>query len=806
MIRDLRYCARMLMKNRGFTLAAVLCLGLGIGVNTAIFSIIDALLFRPLPVPQADQLVALRRDDKVGLLSYLITYRIFSEIRENNEFLSGLAAYQYERISFGNRDRSEVIKGELVSSNYFDVLRLKPALGRTFLPEEDRIPGAHLAAVVSHNFWRSRLSGDPNVIGRTITLNGQRFTIIGIAPAGFKGIVAPFGCDIWIPLSKTSGLICTIGRLKPGVSLEQAQAALQIFSPRPDNDQSLDPHENGSLKLVRTDGVIFPYMRRLVTKAATLLGVIVGIVLMIACSNLANLLLARASVRRKEIAVRMALGASRLRLIRLLMTESVLLALIGASIGLLVASLFNRLLIALVPPLMRYDVDLRLDAPVLGFTLLLSLVTSALFGLAPALQASKPDLIPALKDENGKGVLHTRKINLRSALVIAQVAISLPLLICAGLFIRSLQKDLAIDLGFKPENRLVLVLSLEREGYNETTGRKFVRRLMERVVAIPGVRSASVASNIPMGFSGDEGCGPPDGGIRSVGIPVFDCNEQVSPQFFQTMGIPIVRGREFSAQDSERGNNVVIINESLARHYWPGEDPLGKQLRVYGLCGECDDKGESFIPPREIIGIVKDTVAGSVREEPRPLLYIPFQNSLWFHLIVHTSNDTNGVIKGLRREISSLNENLPVENLMTMTELVSSRLWIQRLGASLLGIFGLLGLLLTAVGIYGVTAYNVAQQTREIGVRMALGAQAGDILRLIMKQVIKLMVIGTTIGLALAFAGTRLLTSFLYGVRVTDPISFAGLSVFMIGVTMIACYLPARRATKVDPMVSLRHE
>jgi predicted permease len=401
-----------------------------------------------------------------------------------------------------------------------------------------------------------------------------------------------------------------------------------------------------------------------------------------------------------------------------------------------------------------------------------------------------------LKDEIGIGALHTRTINLRSALVIGQVAISLPLLICAGLFIRSLQKEQAIDLGFKTENLLRLWLNLKVVGYDQKNGLKFLQQLLGRVRAVPGVLSASVARDFPSSGSGS-GCDSRNSAIPSAGIPIFECsNNDVGAQFFHTMGISVVRGREFTAQDSDRGNNVVVINESFARLYWPGEDPLGKQLRI----------GESSNPLSEIVGIVKDSVdLGSMREEPPPMLYTPFQDTESMNLIIHTSIDPNSMIQTLRREVSLLDENLPMR-IVTMDELVSSSRWEQRLGVTLLSILGGLGLLLTAVGIYGVTTYIVAQRTREIGVRMALGAQAGDILKLIMMQGIKLTVIGTTIGLAAALAGTRLLASFLYGVSTTDPMIFAAASIYLIGAALFACFLPALRARRIDPMALLRRE
>jgi len=815
--QDLRYGARMLLKNCGFTLAAALCLGLGIGVNTAIFSVVHALLLRSFPVPQADRLVVITQ----GKLNLPITYRNFVRIRNNNGVLSDLAAFEYERFSFGNRDQSEFISGELVSGNYFDALKLKPALGRTFLPEEGQAPDAYPVVVLSYRFWQSRLSGAPDVIGRAITLNGLRFTVIGVAPQGFKGMVTPYLTSVWIPLMMSArvkheikraddlrdfepdsadelrsfGRVSPIGHLKPGVSLSQAQAAIETFSPRSD-----EPDEDSKFRLILPKGINeianTGGMRRQVAKATTLMGVIAGIVLLIACSNLANLLLARASVRRKEIAIRMALGASRVRLIRLLMTESALLALAGGGIGLLVASLFNRLCIAFIPRLATFDPDLRLDAPVLGFTLLLSLVTSVLFGLAPALQVSKLSFVPALKDEIGIGALHTRTINLRNALVIGQVAISLPLLICAGLFIRSLQKEQAIDLGFKTENRLVLSLYLKLQGYDQKNGLKFLQQLLDRVRAVPGVQSAGVARDIPSRGSAS-GCISQDSARPSVGIPVFDCsNNEVGAEFFHTMGIPVVRGREFTAQDGERGNKVVVINESFARLYLPGQDPLGKKLRI----------GAPSSSLSEIVGIVKDSVDfESMREEPPPMLYTPFQETESMNLIIHTSIDPNGMVQPLRREISLLDENLPMK-IATMNEMISPSRWSQRLGVTLLSILGGIGLLLTAIGIYGVTAYIVAQRTREFGVRMALGAQCRDVMKLVIRQGIWLVLIGVFIGLAASLAVSRLLNSFLFGLSAADPMTFGIIPLLLAAVALLACYIPARRATKVDPMIALRVE
>jgi len=822
MFQDLRFGVRMLLKNPGFTVAAALCLALGIGANTAIFSLVNALLLRSLPVPQPAELVTISRGDGLG---EPLSYPDFVALRERNEVLSGLAAAHFAEVSFGNGSRSEMLRGELVSSDYFDVLRVKTVLGRGFLPEEER--SAQPVVILSHGLWQSRFGGDPQIVGQTITLHRRRYTVIGVAPAGFNGMTEMFRTDLWLPLrmlpqarpmlleslsNRHDQLFAAIGRLQSGVTLTQAQAALETINQRLElaepapAERRRDPNEDRSLKLATPQGIGLPHFRRRAQQATALLFVVVGIVLLIACANVANLLLARAAVRRKEIALRLALGASRFRLVRQLLTESVLLGMLGAGGGLLLAFWINRALMALKPPLPEsfgFRMNLHLDAVVLGFTLLLSLVVSLLFGLMPALAASKPDVMRALKDEMGvqsrRGSF--RRLNWRNALIVAQLAVSLVLLIAAGLFTRSLQQMQKVDPGFQTENRLALSFNLDQEGYDEARGREFAGRLLERVRALPGAQSAALANYLPLGFTALTEPVTLDGRALSPDTrPPMAGAQLVGLDYFRAIGTPLVRGRDFMPQDAATAPAVVIINETLARRFFPHEDPIGKRLRI--------GNPESNPQPREIIGVVKDTVVRAIGEEPRAITYRPLaqQHSQWLTMVVHTAGNPKALLTAVRREAQALDENLPAQEIKTVDEIVAFAFWPMRMAAGLVGAFGLLGLLLAAVGIYGVMSYAVAARTREIGVRMALGAQRRDVLRLIVGQGLTLALIGAGVGLALAYAVTRLLAGLLFGVGATDPPTFLGVAFFLVAVALAACYLPARRATKVDPILTLRSE
>jgi predicted permease len=827
----------MLWKSRGFTAIAVLSLALGIGANTSIFSFVNAVLLRSLPVSEPDRLVYVFSGNRNTPYN-VASYPDYVDFHDKNEVFSALAAYASITLSLNSNDQADTISGQIVTGNYFDALGVHAKLGRTFLPEEDTTPGAHPVAVISYGLWQSRFAGDPQIAGRQMLLNGQPFTIVGVAPAEFNGAVTGETNDIYVPMAmqalvrpprggysgeKDPDLLSKrgprwldmIGRLKPGMPAEQAQAAMstlaaQLAQAYPDTNKevtaTISPVSKGD-----------PTQRGTLLSVAGLLLVVVGLVLLIACANVANLLLARAAGRRKEISIRLALGASRGRLIRQLLTESVLLALLAGAGGLLLAVWLVDMLRAYSPPGNFFPVafDFSLDKSVLAFTLLLSVLTGLIFGIAPALQASNPDLVTALKDEtamlpgaSGAG----RRFSLRNLLVVAQVALSLVLLISAGLFLRSLQQAQRIDPGFNPEHVLTMPLNINLLRYTKTQGQEFYRQVLERVAALPGVQSATLTRTPPLSgasrqssvmIAGREG---PDrannnessgGGSEEIHNNVTLASS-VALNYFQTLSIPLLRGRDFNAHDMEGAPGVVIINETFAKRYFPNQDPLGQRVSLNGAQG----------PWLEVVGLARDGKYITLGETPAPFLYQPLaqRHESGMTLLVRTSGDPASSATAVRREVQAIERNLPLTNARTMPELLSTSLFPARMGAVLLGVFGLLALLLASVGLYGVMSYSVARRTREIGIRMALGAQRTDVLRLVLRESMTLVAVGMLLGLIAAFAATRLLAGFLYGVSPTDPVAFIGIAILLAVVALVASLVPARRAANVDPMVAFRYE
>ncbi|MGA9770513.1 MAG: ABC transporter permease [Blastocatellia bacterium] len=818
--QDIRYAFRMLKKNSGFTVLAVLALALGIGANTAIFSLVNAVLLSPLPgVERADRLVQFERLQR-GRVMYNFAYPDYLDYRDQNQSFTGVAAHCATPVSF-TASTTERIRGDLVSGNYFSTLGVKPALGRLLMPEDDITPGAHPLAVLSYDFWRRAFNSDSNALGQTINLNGHDFTVLGVAARDFKGTLTGASFDVWVPMAmqrqiiprmsagilsdRAAGWISLFGRLKPGTSPEQAQAELRTIASQLESSYPAT-NEGRSLSVITGFGLDSDDRADLRRFLGLLLGV-VGLLLLIACGNVANLLLVRASARRREIAVRLTLGATRARLMRQLLTEGLLLSVLGGALGLLLAPWAAALIVALQQPAYALrGITLSPDLRVLAFTLCISLLTGIVFGLVPALQSSKPDLVASLKD--GARSAGQRRPRLQKLLVVAQVSLSLVLLISAGLAVRTMQKVLAADRGFKTENMLLMSLDLSIQGYAEPQGKALYDQLIKRLENVPGVESASLAKTVPPNDWSDgvsifyEGQAPPQEVLRGrddLGLKV-EVN-RIAPHYFHTLGIALLQGRDFSDQDKEGASYVAIISEKLAQKLWPGESAIGRRIAI-------PDYSAPTRPSVEIIGVAKDTKYRSLMTEAPLLLYLPESQNYDGRatVVIRTITDALSFVSAIRDEVTALDKNLPLFSVKTMSDQIASTLWQQRMAAGLIGIFGLLALVLAAVGLYGVMAHTVAQRTQEIGIRMALGATSTDVLKLVVKEGLALAIAGVIIGIAAAFACTRLMSNVIYGVSATDITTFTTASMLLAAVALAASYIPARRATKVDPMVALKYE
>jgi predicted permease len=771
--QDLRYGLRMLLRHKGFTTVAILSLALGIGANTAIFSLADALLWRGLPMANHDRLFIVKRGDGGGRT---FSYPDYVDYRDRNQVFEGLAAYSNTTLAFGNGERSEVVLAESVTGNYFDVLGVPMARGRAFAPEEDRTPGTHPVAVVSYDFWQQRFGGDPHLVGKTLTFNNRSFTVIGIAAAGFVGASAPMRAEVWAPImmramgkpdgapelnDRQAEFLDAVVQLKAGVSRAQAEAELETINrqlqqayPAPNrfNQDAAAFQQGRRMSLAPARGTFIQNLRQMVSQATMLATTVACLVLLIACANVANLLLARGAGRRKEIAIRLAVGAGRIRLIRQLLTESLLLALAGGAVSLLLAFRINQLLMPLQPPFpppSDFKADLRLDGRVLGFTLLLSMLTGVVFGLAPAWAATKPNVIPALKDETRTSD-GRRSFALRNLLVVAQVALSLILLVGAGLFIRSLRYMQAIDPGFDTRNGLVMSLDPGSLGYSEEHGWRFQQQLAERLASLPGVSAVTMADYFPLGFIGManpitiEGQAPPPDDR-----PMMAARQRIGLRYFETMGIPLLRGRSFTAADTASSEPVVIVNQTLARRHWPNSQDIGEVIGRRIRIGF-----DQNAPWSVIVGVAGDCKYFGLGEGQRAGMWTPLaQNyATSFQALVRTTAEASGGTSAIRREVAALDPNLPVQNIVTLREQVGLWLWPSEMGAGLVSALGILGLLLAAIGLYGVMSYAVMQRTREIGIRLALGAQARDVLGVIIWQGLRLTLVGMAIGLAAAWA------------------------------------------------------
>jgi putative ABC transport system permease protein len=802
MLADFRYAIRQLLKSPGFAAVAILTLALGIGANTAIFSVTYAVLFRALPYKDPARIVAINKvESQFGLGG--LTAGAFLDFREQSTAFEQLAAYGEDEFTLtGGGDAERVVCSE-VSSALFPLLGVNPSLGRTFSPEEEKV-GRDQVVVVSESFWKRRTGGDPNFVGKTITLNDKVYTVVGVMPSRFE---FPRKFEIWKPLAldpeeerhgKQFTLIHLIGRLKAGVSQQQAEAELDAINARRPSEEPGAPASNARIELTPLHEQLVKDVRLAIY---ILLGA-VGFVLLIACANVANLMLARAAVRRKEIAIRSALGAGRGRIIAQLLRESALLSLLGGALGLLLAVWGVDLLVASIPADVAgffYGInDIGINRSVLVFTLGISVATGVFFGLAPALSSARLDLNEALK---ATAKTATARSGLRGAFVVSQLALTLVLLIGAGLMTRSFIHLLNVKLGFNPKNVLTMRVELPRSRYQNAEQRKqFFEQLLERVKSVPGIESAGAISSLPLsGYSmlgrfaieGQPKPEPGKGKPMPIGI--------VTPAYFQTMQIPLVQGRFFDARDAGKMPEVAIVNEAMARRFWPGENPIGKKIAA-----GCDEQQLC----RTVVGVVGDIRHEGLADEAQPEIYMPHQQMTLpnLSLVLRTTGNPITVVSAVRREVRALDKDQPVALVQTLDEHVSQSILQPRLMTMLLSAFAGLALVLAAVGVYAMMSYSVSQRRGEIGIRIALGALKADILRLVVGQALWLVVISLTIGLLAALAATRLLRSLLYEIGIWDPLTFGAIIVLLCFVSVFAAWLPARRAAHVDPVEALRTE
>jgi len=805
---DVRYALRQLKNSPVFAITVILSLTLGLGANTTIFTFVNALLLRPPAVVDGGRLVEVvtHNAKASGIESYTnLSYPLYVDLRDHNRSLSGFAAFDGDprTVSWSHGGEGEIVYGQLVSSNFFSVLGVEPALGRFFQPDEDKGGAGAPTVVISNLFWQRQLGGDRAVLGRVLILNGASYTVIGVTPKSFTGVIIGTRHDFWTTLamtptlihdrdrlgSDTSSWLFGVGRLRPGVSKNEAQADLTVLT--------RTAHSSNPNAAVM-DASAFPLqimpgpLRGYVAAFTGLLMAAVGLVLLIACANAANLVLARATTRRRELAVRSALGASRFRIIRQTLTESLMLSMMGGAGGLLVAYWSIPALMSLKPATIPVSIEAPLDWRVFAFAFVASLLSGITFGVMPALRSARRDLIPALKDE--RQLAGPRRSRLRGSLVVAQITVCLVLLISAGLCVRSLFNARSIDPGFSTHNIAVAHLDPGSLGYTEAQDRQFYQQLLERVRALPGVKSASLSDYLPLGTSRSVHGVQIDGANPAPGqkdIPIQEAS--VAPDFFNTMGIPVLNGREFSIQDVQPNSGKVIINQAMATHYWPGRNPIGQHFK----------DGKQTV---EIVGLVKTGKYRSLSEDPIDFMYLPLGPQSQEFLVVRTGTGEEATLGEIRRVIQGLDPNVVPIEMESISQYMTLPLFAAHTTGVLLALFGLVALLLATIGLSGVVSYSVSQRTNEIGVRMALGADRLDVVRLILKQGMRLTGVGILIGLVLSFATTRVLAGLLYGIKADDPLTFASVALFLGAVAFISCYVPARRAASLDPMKSLRAE
>ncbi|HEY3040199.1 MAG TPA: ABC transporter permease [Pyrinomonadaceae bacterium] len=803
-IQDIRFGIRMLAKKPMFSIIAVITLALGIGANTAIFSVVNGVLLRPLPFKEPDRLMMIRETKLPQFPEFSVAPGNFLDWKKQNTVFERLVAYKGSSLNLIGTDDPERLRALNVTEGFFAMLGAQPQLGRDFLAEEDQV-GHNNVVILSYGLWQRRFSGDPKILNQTITLNRQAYTVIGVMPATFHFGSGENELDLWTPMAFTEeqaqnhgghGLVA-IGQLKPGITVDQARAEMSAIAGRLAAQYPVD---------IGWDVKIMPLLEfsvRSIKPALLILLVAVAFVLFIACANVANLLLARAAGRQKEIATRTSLGASRWRIVRQLLTESLLLSLLGGALGLALAKWGMDLLLTLAPPDLPRLNNVSLDGRVLAFTATITLLTGVIFGLVPALQSSKPNLNETMKDAGRGSTEGGRRQRIRSTLVVLEVATALVLLVGAGLMIKSFWQLQKVDPGFNPDNTLTVQVSLPKTKYPEESQQvAFFQQLIERVATLPGVQSAGAGHVVPLSGNDFVLAFEIDGRPPlQPGVTQSTNYYSVSADYFKAMGIPLRRGRVFTERDIKDSPRVAVINETMAKKIFPDEDPIGKRITF-------DNRQKGNPEWFEIVGIVGDVKQYSLDQVTTMQTYEPYiqQTFPYMTLVVRTTGDPTNLNAAIRSEVLKLDKEQPTTNFKTLNEFFSISIAQQRFSVVLLGMFAVVALVLSAVGIYGVLSYAVTQRTHEIGIRVALGAGKRDVLRLVVGQGMLLTVIGVAGGLGAAFALTRLMASLLFGVTATDAVTFASVASLLLAVALLACYIPARRATKVDPLVALRYE
>jgi predicted permease len=815
--QDLRQAARRLATSPLFTLVAVLSLALGIGANTAIFSLVNAVLLRELPVAAPEQLVEVYTSEENGFAYSTTSYPDYLDLRQATDVFRDVLAYELfiTPAEAGTAGGSPLVMGEMVTGNYFDMLGVTAALGRTFAPEEGATPNTHAVVVLGHGYWQRVFGGEPSVLGRTVRLNRRPFTVIGVAPAAFKGMFPGLEADMYVPLMMVHQLMPSAadrlgnrgnrglflkGRLREGVSTQRADAALAVIGQRL-QDAYPESNRDRRMSVVPSSKVaLHPLIDRALVPVAALLLAVVGLVLLVACTNLASFLLARATDRRREIVVRLALGARRSQLVRQLLVESLLLALLGGAAGVFLAQAALRVLVSFQPPLpFPIRLDLAIDGRVLWFTLAVTVVAGIAFGLVPGLHATRPNLSSMLREDAGSVVGGRRRATLRGVLVSAQVAVSLLLLMGAGLFLRSLSKAQRMDPGFDTSPAAILWPWLEIGGFDEARGRVLQSGLRDALRALPGVTAVGMADRLPLGAAIQTrgivvaGVEPP-AGQRTHELDFVNA----TASYFETLNVPILAGRNFQPADARSEGRVAIVSEAAARRFWPDRDAVGQLFWL----------DEARAQPVRVVGIARDTKVRTLGEAPRPYFYLNAEQtyipSLMF--IVRGAGPVRQLVNTVRQTALDLDPNLVILEAKTMDDHLALLLFPPRMAAVLLSVFGGLALLLAAIGLYGTVSYAVSRRTREVGVRTALGASRREVVLLLTGSGMRLIAVGAIIGLLLAAGLTWLLSSFLYGIRPTDALTFLGVPLLLAAVGLLACWVPARRAARIDPMIALRAE